>query len=192
MELLLKFIIIEKIMAQLELQPVTAGKSRRRLPATIRIDMTPMVDLGFLLITFFIFTTTMSEHKSMNLSMPKNGPPTNVKQSRSLSFILANHNNVYAWEGQWEEALKENRIITTGYDVKTGIGKLIREKQAQLEASDKDGKEALTLVIKPAVGSNYKNIVDVLDETLINNVKRYAIVDLAANEKEYLKNHGEN
>ena len=175
-------------MAQLELQPANAGKTRRRIHASLRIDMTPMVDLGFLLITFFIFTATMSEPKAMSLSMPKEqGDSTQIKQSRSLTLILAGNNKVYAYEGMWDDALKYNRIVESGYDVREGIGKLIRQKQQKLQASDKDGIDALTLMIKPASVSSYKNLVDALDETLINNVKRYAIVDLSTREKDYLK-----
>jgi biopolymer transport protein ExbD len=175
-------------MAQMELQPISAGKTRRRLHASLRIDMTPMVDLGFLLITFFIFTTTMSEPKVMNLAMPKErGDSTEVKQSRSLTFILAADDKVYAYEGMWPDALKNERIVPTGYDVREGIGRLIREKQQKLQVSDKEGKDALTLMIKPTSVSSYKNLVDALDETMINNVKRYAIVDPTVPEKEYLK-----
>jgi biopolymer transport protein ExbD len=94
-------------MAQLELQPISAGKTRRRLHASLRIDMTPMVDLGFLLITFFIFTTTMSEPKVMNLAMPKEqGDSTEVKQSRSLTLILAGDDKIYAYEGMTQQPNK--------------------------------------------------------------------------------------
>jgi hypothetical protein len=87
----------------------------------------------------------------------------------------------------WDDALKNNTIKLTGYDVRHGIGRLIREKQRRLELNDKEGKDALTLMIKPTSRSSYKNLVDAIDETLINNVKRYAVVDPAGAEKDYLK-----
>jgi biopolymer transport protein ExbD len=174
-------------MAQLELQPASAGHTRRRLPASLRIDMTPMVDLGFLLITFFIFTATMSEPRTMNLAMPKEaGDSLRVKESRSLTIILGSNNKVFAYEGMWDDAQKNHRIIETGYDVNGGIGKLIREKQQKLQASDKEGRDALTLMIKPASQASYENLIDALDETLINDVKRYAIVDPTLSEKEFI------
>src|SRR5690349_7925486 len=99
-------------MAQLELRPIRVGKYRRGMAGSIRIDMTPMVDLGFLLITFFIFTTTMTDPKVMNLVMPKQSEDsTEVRQSRSLSLILGADNKVYAYEGFWDDALKNNQVI---------------------------------------------------------------------------------
>ena len=57
-------------MAQLQLAPVSTGKKNRSQKAQLKIDMTPMVDLGFLLITFFIFTTTMSKPYETTMYLP--------------------------------------------------------------------------------------------------------------------------
>jgi biopolymer transport protein ExbD len=171
-------------MAQIELQACDAKKTRRRIHPSLRIDMTPMVDLGFLLITFFIFTTTMSESKAMKLFMPHDGPPTPAPQSKVLTVLLERNNKVYAYEGKFEEAIKENRIISTSYDEGDGIGNLIRQKQKQLQTLDpKEGRNALVYLIKPTRRSSYKNVVDALDETMINNVKKYMVVDPSAEEQ---------
>jgi hypothetical protein len=44
--------LIKKTMTELQLQPLSANKKNRARKAQLKIDMTPLVDLGFLLITF--------------------------------------------------------------------------------------------------------------------------------------------
>jgi len=66
----------------------------------LKIDMTPMVDLGFLLITFFIFTTSMGEPMATNLFMPKDGPETNVSEATVLTVLLAGENKIYYYDGK--------------------------------------------------------------------------------------------
>lgn len=165
-------------MAQMELQLSESKKTKRRLHHSLRIDMTPMVDLGFLLITFFIFTTTMSEKKAMKLYMPADGgtPPT-IPESRVLTVLLSANNKVYAYEGKFEDAVKQNRLFQTTYDVSDGIGKLIREKQRRLQIDKKEGRNDLIFLIKPTKQSTYRNVVDALDEATINDVKKYMVVE---------------
>jgi biopolymer transport protein ExbD len=185
-EIAMNFIIGENtVMAQMEMQLADTKKTKRRPHANIRIDMTPMVDLGFLLITFFIFTTTMSENKAMKLFMPTDkGTPSNLGESKALTVLLGQNNKVYAYEGKFEEAVKQNRIITTTYDENDGIGNLIRQKQKQLQLTDKkDGRNGLVFLIKPTSKASYKNVVDALDETIINDVKKYMVLDASAEEK---------
>lgn len=168
-------------MAQMELQLSESRKTKRKLHPSLRIDMTPMVDLGFLLITFFIFTTTMSEKKAMRLYMPADGgtPPT-APESKVLTVLLSSNNKIYAYEGKFEDAMKENKIV---YNMSSGIGQLIRDKQKRLLASDKkEGRNGLIFLVKPTKQSTYRNVVDALDEATINDVKKYMVAEPSSEE----------
>jgi len=180
-------------MAQIEnTASVRKGKSfSHNKKQVIRIDMTPMVDLGFLLITFFVFTTTMSTPKATDLFMPKDDTthPQPLPNSLALSLLLDN-NKVYYYNGDFKEAVNANKIFETNYSTYGGIGKIIRQKQKDIDASGKfaDGRKGLMLLIKPTSGSVYKNVIDALDEAVINDVRKYAIVEPANEEIVYIKN----
>jgi biopolymer transport protein ExbD len=179
------------IMAEIAATPVKEKKKgiahQKRL--SIRVDMTPMVDLGFLLITFFIFSAEISRPKATNLYMPKDGPPGTVGESYSLTALLGKDNKVYMYTGNWKNALAGNKITQTTYDEKSGIGKLIRLQQQSLSdtAIYKEGRRGLMLLIKPSDDASYKNLVNALDEALINDVKKYALMEMTAEEKQYIK-----
>lgn len=158
----------------------------------LKIDMTPMVDLGFLLITFFVFTTTMSTPKATDLFMPKDGDiidPLKLIDDLALTLLLDDNNKILYYNGIFKDALNTKKIFETSYSTYEGIGKIIRQKQKNIEASGKfkDGRRGLMLLIKPTSNSVYKNVVDVLDEAVINDVKKYAIVDPAKEEIDYIK-----
>ena len=175
-------------MKQMELQLSESRKTKRKLHPSLKIDMTPMVDLGFLLITFFIFTTTLSEKSTVKLYMPHNGDSTPIRESKVLTVLLGQNNKVFAYEGKFEDAVKKNEIIVITYNESDGIGKLIREKQKRLQQNNNEkGKNDLIFLIRPAKYSTYKNIIDALDETIINGVKKYMIVDASAEEELHLQ-----
>src|SRR5688572_18625647 len=128
MEILALFISFIKSMETT--QPIATNQKGKRLPVHLRIDMTPMVDLGFLLITFFIFTTTMGEKKGLNLVMPQpDGPSSFLNERHALSIVLGKQNEVYVYEGSPEDAMSSQKFKRTNYNVYGGFGKLIREKQ---------------------------------------------------------------
>ncbi|MEO8720872.1 MAG: biopolymer transporter ExbD [Ginsengibacter sp.] len=132
-----------------------------------RVDLTPMVDLGFLLITFFIFTTTVSQPTAMNLNMPKDTKDKNldtkVKESGSLTLMLGKDNIIYYYY-----ANDPSKMQTTGYKA---VRDIILKKKKSTPAED------LFIIIKPDKDATYKNAVDILDEMDINDITRYAMVD---------------
>ena len=156
----------------------------------LTIDMTPMVDLGFLLFTFFVFTTTISSPTVTDLYMPKDGLITNrLPESLALTLLLADDNKIYYYHADFTEAVKANNIFETGYSTTSGLGKIIRQKQKDIDTRGKfaDGRHGLMLLIKPGSKSSYKNVVDALDEAVINDVKKYAILEPDEDELNFLK-----
>jgi biopolymer transport protein ExbD len=159
---------------------------RRSKKHSTRVDLTPMVDLGFLLITFFIFTTSMSSPKAMKLIMPDDSGDISedmpVGESTALTVIPIKGDRIFYYHGELSKALTTNAFGVTNYSITDGLGQIVRQKQAVL---DKLGKRKdLMLMIKPTPESNYQQLVNVLDEVLINEVKHYAIMDLTPEEKE--------
>lgn len=153
-------------------------KKQKKVPA--RVDMTPMVDLGFLLITFFIFTTTMSSPKAFKLNVPvdteKEEEQTEAKASGAFTILLSKENHVYYYEGQLLPDAS-NFKSTNFKDLRS----ILLDKKARTPEKD------LVVIIKPNELSNYKNVVDVLDEMTITEIKRYAMIDISPQENELIK-----
>lgn len=153
----------------------------------LKIDMTPMVDLGFLLISFFVITTELSKPTAMDIAMPTKGAPMLVKESDVVTVLLDNNNTVWYYLGNWENALHNNAVSKTSFSGKDGLRKIINEKQRWLDKNNtKEGRNGLMLIIKPTNNSSYKNLIDVLDETTINIVKKYVVVNPSEEEKNWL------
>jgi biopolymer transport protein ExbD len=155
----------------------------RQKSHSLKIDMTPMVDLGFSADHFFCFTTSMSEAKGLKLFMPADGKAQNLAESEAITVLLGKNNQIYFYEGKWDEALAQNNIIKTNYDVQNGLGKLLRRDQKIFK------ENTSMLLIKPSPDTTYNNIINVLDEVAINGLTKYAIVEMTGAEKEYSEKH---
>lgn len=142
-----------------------------------RVDMTPMVDLGFLLITFFIFTTTVASPTAMKLFLPKDvdkpEEQNKVKESGAFTILLGRGDQVYYYEG-----LDPSQLKSTNFK---GIREEILKKKKSTNPED------LVMIIKPSEEATYKNTVDILDEMTIAEIKRYAMVDISPGEYELVK-----
>ncbi|MCW3075001.1 MAG: hypothetical protein JWP69_2070 [Flaviaesturariibacter sp.] len=156
---------------------VSNSKGRKGIAKALKIDMTPLVDLAFLLITFFIFTRAIGEAKAMKLFMPADGESA-LGESSALTLILGADNKVLAYAGNWNTAKERNQMMQTSYSLGDGIGNIVRAKQTAMQHN----RSNLMVLIKPTAGASYENIVNALDEMLINGVKRYAIVEPTAEE----------
>ena len=136
-----------------------------------RVDLTPMVDLGFLLITFFIFTTTMSQPTAMRLFLPKDvksEEQNKVKNSAVITLMLGKNDVIYYYEGDSAQNLKPT-------DFKK-IRDIVIDKKNRTDPKD------FVVVIKPTNDATYKNTVNILDEMTIDNIHRYAMVDISPDE----------
>ncbi|MGC4129223.1 MAG: biopolymer transporter ExbD [Bergeyella sp.] len=158
------------------------GKVRSKKQST-RVDMTPMVDLGFLLITFFMFTTTFSKPNVMDLGLPAKPdpnapkpPPTEIDLSNSISLILGKDNRIFYHQHD-QAGLNEQTLMETSFD-REGIRKVI--EQAKNRAKD---KTKFTVIIKPTDDAVYKNFVDLLDEMAITKNEIYGVTDIKPWEK---------
>ncbi len=141
-----------------------------------RVDLTPMVDLGFLLITFFIFTTTMSQPTAMKLNLPKDtdkpDEQNKLKESAALTVMPSKQNMVYYYEG-----LDPSKLLQSTFK---GIRDIILDKKRRTDPKD------FMVIIKPTQDATYKNTVDMLDEMKIDDVKRYALVDITPDEYKFI------
>ncbi len=151
------------------------GKVRSKKAST-RVDLTAMVDLAFLLITFFMLTTTLAKKKAMDLVMPDNSVLKSqlpVAASRTMTILLGSHNKLEWYMG---EAAKSAPIIDN-YG-KNGIRKALIENGKNVLATHAAPDNFMIVLIKPSDKSSYENLVAALDEMSITAVQSYAIVKI--------------
>jgi biopolymer transport protein ExbD len=153
------------------------GKKARSKKISVKIDMTPMVDLGFLLITFFMLTTSLLKPVTMQLNMPDDdvdAPHPVVRCSESLNVVLDDDNKIRYYQGMecnpkvQTTDFSANGIRSVLFDYKNRIG------------------DVFTVVIKSTDKAKYRNMIDLLDEMVITNNKRYAIVPLTSEDKQLI------
>ena len=146
-----------------------------------KVDLTAMVDLAFLLITFFMLTTTLSKPQSMNLGLPdkdpdEKTPPVKVDENRTMTILLGDNNKLVRFVGLLEKPVTGGTPKSFEYG-KDGIRKeLLSRKEAVFQYTGNKDK-GMIVIIKPSKKSNYRNLVDILDEMAIVNVPTYAIVN---------------
>jgi biopolymer transport protein ExbD len=152
-------------------------------------DMTPMVDLGFLLITFFMYTTTFSKPNAMKLNMPdkpkdnEEQKEVDVKVSNTITIIMGKDDRVF-WHQKPAPELTVADLNETTYSVSPNEGIAVDILTRYKNALD---RTKFTVVIKPTEDCTWKNTVDILDEMAVTKMERYAIVDISPKELEVYK-----
>jgi len=193
------------------------GAKKRPKKGVARVDMTPMVDLMALLLTFFMLTTAFSKPKIMVITMPEKNDkqqPPKIAASRTLNILLGDSDRIYYYMGLADPNKPPlPTLIKTNFS-KDGIRKVLLEKNKDLFTKIEDYKEARLkgkivvadttaenyitklktddnvgpiVLIKADDKAKYKDIVAIVDEMAITNVASYAIVDLSPTEIEMLK-----
>ena len=171
-----------------------------------RVDMTPMVDLGFLLITFFVFTATLSSPTTLDLNMPKDikdpKDQTEVKESGVITIMLGKGDQIYYYEGKLVVDATGNNFKQTTFkgirDIiiakkKDVISRYVTDPACEAEAKSKGkpisncAEKDFVVIIKPSNDATYKNTVDILDEMTINQCRTYAMVKLSDPEYQLIK-----
>jgi biopolymer transport protein ExbD len=148
-------------------QIAQASRKTRGKRYSTHLDMTPMVDLAFLLLTFFVLTVTLTNPFAIPVKMPDKPDtpmePPQVKSERVLTLVLGEHDKVY-----WYHGIVNPKVEVTNFSP-TGIRKVLLEKNTAIEK--------MVLLVKPSDKSRYQNVVDILDEIDITNIQQYYLVD---------------
>ncbi|WP_175621770.1 ExbD/TolR family protein [Chryseobacterium schmidteae] len=170
-------------MAEVVTQEKSGGKQNKK---PIKIDMTPMVDLNFLLLMFFMFTSSFTKPNVMDLGLPAKDPnpiPTNydIDYRNQITFIIGKDNRIFYHQSSKED-LTEAGLKETDYNG-LNVSKII--SNAYEKASK---KEIFTIIVKPTDDANYKNFVDMMDNISISKKEQYGISDIKPWEKKVYEN----
>ena len=146
------------------------SKNRRMVP---KVDLTAMVDLAFLLITFFMLTTSLSKPVAMDVAKPDEEP--NVRQalpaSRTMTILLGEHDKIGWYMGEAEFA---KPLTATFSQIRQVI---LNAKERIAKANNYISDKTLILIVKPTEGANYKNFVDIMDEISLADIKVAPSID---------------
>jgi biopolymer transport protein ExbD len=144
---------------------------------TINIDFAPMVDLGFLLITFFIFTTELSKPKAFGLHVPDDSEtipnPPQTLNSATITLLMKENGAIDYFEGKEEAPIQKG---TTNLYSNNSLRNLLIDKRNRIIRQHNTDSN-YTVLIKPSVLTSYKELIDVLDEMKINDIKKYVLLD---------------
>ncbi|NRF39037.1 MULTISPECIES: biopolymer transporter ExbD [Pedobacter] len=161
------------------------GKVRSK-KANTKVDLTAMVDLAFLLITFFMLTTSLSKPIAMDIAKPDkedNDVKNELRASQTMTILLGKNNKVAWYMG---EAGKSAPNIEGFTEIRKSI---LKNKEEVLKGTGRQ----IVIVVKPTEGATYKNFVDIMDELNIAKIKTAPAIDdvnILDSEKDAMKKAG--
>ena len=160
---------------------IISNKNRKSTP---RIDLTPMVDLGFLLITFFVMTSSLSKPKTLDLQMPaEGGTSTEIPHHTAMTIFLGSQHQLYYLTGIDAMNNAFEKMTQTTFRA-NGIRKALLDHEAHVRKAFAEGLKGSTnhdrpfILIKAGETSQYSDLVDLLDELAIVNISDYALLDM--------------
>ena len=181
-------------------------QKKRAKKGSARIDMTPMVDLAFLLLTFFILTTTMYKPSTLQITFPVPKPEDQeikTELSNAITLILTRKDQILYYWGQFYDGANAEgkpptqlertdfsavRKLLVDHNAQTvaalnAVAKDFNEKkitEAEYNAKRKVIKEEKTnlkAIIKTDKEAKYRNMIDMVDEMDISGIGSYGVMD---------------
>ncbi|MEJ7557849.1 MAG: biopolymer transporter ExbD [Pedobacter sp.] len=163
---------------------LSISQNKRMVP---KVDLTAMVDLAFLLITFFMLTTSLSKPVAMDIAKPDITPDDTRAPwpaSRTMTILLGSDDKIGWYMGETDLAKPKLAAFANIRQV------ILAYKGVVAKANNGDSRKTLNLIVKPLPGSNYKNFVDIMDEINLANLKSAPAIDdehITAAERSFLK-----
>lgn len=153
-----------------------------------RVDLTAMVDLAFLLITFFMLTTSLNKPNAMDVTVPDKNEEDledrlEVADDRTTTILLAGNNKIVWYSGLFDNPIEGPETVDYGAE---GIRKVLLRKL--VEVPQRTGED-LIVVIRPSDDATHKNLVDILDEMKIVDAQKYSLGTILDMESEFLRQH---
>jgi biopolymer transport protein ExbD len=160
------------------------GKRRKTRRLSFRLDMTPMVDVAFLLLTFFMLTTTFSKPNTMEINVPPESMEVKVAESNVLTLRIVRNDSLY-----WGMASDMPKAIDM-YD-KSDKGVLLSNALKTVLGQKSAQNDKLVVVIKLDKKARYRNLVDLIDELNLMKIDRFSLADFTDDDaSEILKAKG--
>ncbi|MCX6310597.1 MAG: biopolymer transporter ExbD [Bacteroidetes bacterium] len=181
-------------------------KKGRKKGGNPRVDMTPMVDLAFLLLTFFVLTSNLNKSKTMEIKMPKDVKDTNttkINDKMAITLLLEGNKEgkVYYYEGKLDENTK---LQATTLDPKKGLrayaigrnSQIISDmkdlrvrfkkgemtdttfRREKLKIQEKYNKVSPFFIVKWGGEAKYGDVINIIDELKIADVEKYALTPI--------------
>jgi biopolymer transport protein ExbD len=155
-----------------------AGRKVRRRRSSTSIDMTPMVDLAFLLLTFFILTSSLHKPFMLMVAMPAKPDPAvqarpELPAHKVLTLVLGEGDKIY-----WYHGIIDPTVALTSFSSE-GIRKVLLSKNAEIPG--------MWVLIKPSPKSRYQNIIDIFDEMMIATITNYALVKITPEDEKLIE-----